>query len=131
MMFRRKPTVARVWHLPLSNRTFPMEGNVSPGDVLRHLLPALGILALIALWVLAMLCGMSFFSSRMPDAPSPTRWQPRLMRSGLVLFMGLVGAMVAQRNGVWPGYHLWVAAVGGALGLAVDLVWRRLAARFG
>jgi len=98
-------------------------------ETLRHITPALGILGLIALWILAMLCGMSYFSSKMPDAPSPARWKPAIARTGMVAFMALVGILVAQRNGVWPDYHLLVGLVGAAAGLLVDLLWRVFTSR--
>jgi len=97
---------------------------MSFAETLHHIMPALGILGLIALWILAMLCGMSYFSAKMPDAPSPTRWKPAVVRIGMVAFMALVGILVAQRNGVWPDYHLLVGLVGAVAGLLVDLLWR-------
>jgi uncharacterized membrane protein len=85
---------------------------------------AVGILALISLWVLVMLCGMSYFAAKMPDAPSPSRWKPTFMRLGTVLFLAAVGKLIAERNGVHPSYQTWVILSGALAGIVVDFTWR-------
>jgi|GEM_PF-1463599 len=99
-------------------------------ELWERMLPSIGILALIALWVLVMLCGASFFRRRLPDAPTLSQWNPAYVRLGLILFMAFVGVLVAERQALSASLRLWVGLVGGFFGFVVETLWRRYDRRY-
>lgn len=94
-------------------------------EAITALAPSVGIVALIVLWVFLMLVGASYFHRHVPEVSGPSRWHPGVMRVGMALAMGAVGVLVADRQGLPPGLHLWVGIAGALLGLLAEWLWRK------
>ena len=90
------------------------------------LLTAFGLLMLVAFWLCGTLSMMSAMRASMPDVEPASPWVIKALRPFSALLVGFSGALFAGREGL-PGHQVAAfAALGIALGLTSDYIWRRV-----
>jgi len=89
----------------------------------------LALLVLVAAWWCGTLSMVSVMRASMPGTTPAPIWLVRAMRPLSAVFVGLSGALLAARAAFSPPQIAGFAALGIAVGLTADLIWRRVRRR--
>ena len=87
------------------------------------------LLLLVSAWLCGTLAMASAMRASMPNVEPMPSWMLTAMRPVSAVFMGVTAAVLASRAGFTGVFLAGFAAVGLAMGLASDLIWRAVRKR--